>query len=148
MHNEYEVIEHKTSENLFAYKELIFDSWEQLKIYLLNWDNANFSKYVFRGHADANNWKLEPTIERYCPKNGKERTIIEKNSIAMFQKGISIFATTKDISFLNVPVKHKHLDWLALMQHHGAATRLLDFSDSPYYCCFFCNGKFTYGKQR
>mgnify|MGYP002626601546 FL=1 len=133
---DYSIVEHKLSDNSFAYKELVFDSWEYLKTYLLNWDVSSFSKYVFRGHADAK-WKLEPTIERYCTNDGNTRNIIEKNSIAMFQKGISIFATDKDISFLNVPEKHRHLDWLALMQHHGAATRLLDFSDSPFVASFF-----------
>lgn len=136
------IVEHKENENSFAYKEILFDSWEELKKYLLNWHDFSSPKYVFRGHADAN-WKLEPTIERCCSNDGYIRSITEKTSIAMFQKGISIFATEKDISFLNVPERYKHLEWLALMQHHGAATRLLDFSDSPFIAAFFAMANLT-----
>ena len=36
------------------------------------------------------------------------------------------------------PGLEDRLEWLALMQHHGAPTRLLDFSHSFYVAAFFC----------
>src|SRR5215472_16784682 len=37
----------------------------------------------------------------------------------------------------NVPDRTDDFEWLALMQDHGAPTRLLDFSWSPYVAAFF-----------
>jgi len=55
---------------------------------------------------------------------------IEAEFVAEFQRGAR--------NYLNKDELPEYLiEWLALMQHHGAPTRLLDFSRSPFIAAFF-----------
>jgi len=85
------------------------------------------SNWAFRGQADSC-WLLSNAIER----TGfiKHHVQVEKNFVEEFQRGASNYLT-KD----NMP--EKLIEWLALMQHHGAPTRLLDLSKSPFISAYF-----------
>lgn len=83
--------------------------------------------WVFRGQSNAG-WGLENAIERtdfiHLYKG------IEVDFLAEFQRGAR--------NYLNKDETPEHLiEWLALMQHHGAPTRLLDFTRSPYIAAYF-----------
>jgi len=85
------------------------------------------SNWAFRGQADSC-WILSNAIER----TGfiRHHLQVEKNFVEEFQRGASNYLT-KD----NMP--EKLIEWLALMQHHGAPTRLLDLSKSPFISAYF-----------
>lgn len=84
--------------------------------------------YVFRGMADAD-WRLQTSLERWFP-DAANRAQTESMMLWSFQNRCADYL---------VPGREptNDLEWLALMQHHGAPTRLLDFTKSPYIAAFF-----------
>jgi hypothetical protein len=91
---------------------------------------------LFRGHSDES-WNLEPTLERVTKKQFPRSGVIqlppsehEKSLIYRFQRRAHQYIS-------NPPADHALVDWLALMQHHGAPTRLLDWTLSPYVALYF-----------
>ncbi|MBT9551309.1 MAG: FRG domain-containing protein [Hydrogenophaga sp.] len=75
----------------------------------------------FRGHADAS-WKLLPGYQRY--KNPPPESVL----INKFKQNASLLVNTRE--------PHK-FEWLFYMQHYGAPTRLLDWSESPLFGLYF-----------
>ena len=83
--------------------------------------------HIFRGQGDAE-WTLNTSIER-CHFFGKNYRV-EKDFLKDFQRGACTYLAS-------LPAPDDILSWLSLMQHHGAPTRLLDFTHSPYVACYF-----------
>ena len=50
---------------------------------------------------------------------------------------LRIFRRKAHLLLTHIPDENDLLEWLALMQHHGAPTRLIDFTWSPYVAAFF-----------
>lgn len=102
---------------------LSFDTWSAYK----NFVDELSENWAFRGQADAI-WGLENAIERtdfIHFRNG-----IESQFLAEFQRGARNYLSKDQIP--------EHIiEWLALMQHHGAPTRLLDFTKSPFIAAYF-----------
>lgn len=107
------------------YRETKIDSWNDAKGFFEELD----IHFIFRGQSDAN-WFLKTSIER-CSFFSKSYHV-EYDFVKDFQRGAYTFADQTAL-----PRVHDYLSWLALMQHHGAPTRFLDFTYSPYIACFF-----------
>lgn len=112
-----------------SYKVVRLRSWEE---YLAIISDSPYQNWAFRGQRDAS-LPLFSALSRYFmafrinPRAWAEQ---EERILRIFKR--------KAIHFLdNVPDRDDELDWLALMQDHGAPTRLLDFSWSPYVAAFF-----------
>jgi hypothetical protein len=94
------------------------------------------SPFIFRGHSSSK-WELTTSIER---------TIID---FALVKFGLEFGYETEEKWMLNEFKKKYHLysssapkhndnfEWLAIMQHHGAPTRLLDFTESLFVALYF-----------
>src|SRR5262245_47173266 len=83
--------------------------------------SAHRNQWIFRGHtADA--WTLKTSLERaLLPRRLYQQTAsrLEGGLLRRFKRQAHHHLS-------DVPDSDSWLEWLALMQHHGAPTRLLD----------------------
>jgi hypothetical protein len=108
---------------------------EEIKV--SNWDEfvalgSALDGWAFRGQQDAS-WELVSSLSRYLTAFIPDRASWrqrEERSIRIFRR--------KAHNYLSDPsVLNNDLRCLALMQHHGAPTRLLDFTKSPFVAAMF-----------
>ena len=89
------------------------------------------NNYIYRGHADSS-WKLESTLERTIGDNWSSELAskFEDHYLKLFRSKYHIYNG-------NEHEPKSKLAWLSVMQHYGAPTRLVDFTESPYVALFF-----------
>jgi hypothetical protein len=84
-------------------------------------------RWLFRGQ-ERSTWNLKPTIEH----EPSVRSTRDNEALLLGD-----FKTHAQWLLENVPSFDDVPSWLALMRHHGAPTRLLDWSYSLYVALFF-----------
>jgi hypothetical protein len=88
--------------------------------------------WLYRGQRIAA-WDLQTSIERGCDRQSvpaARRTEVETELFREFRRAYHQYAR-------HVPQSNAILEWLSLMQHHGAPSRLLDFTYSIYVAAYF-----------
>lgn len=93
---------------------------------------ATGHSWVFKG-LENESWFLRTTLERESERfkiAGDDIHRREYNMIREFQRRLHHYE-------VSVPDRDDVDEWMALMQHYGAPTRLLDFTYSPYVAAFF-----------
>jgi len=89
--------------------------------------------WVFRGQGSSL-WKLETALERRIRHHAKaaamERHELEGTLVREFQRKAHLYPT-------RLPRDSELVEWLALMRHHGAPTRLLDWTYSFFVAVYF-----------
>jgi len=115
------------------YTTLTISSWDDFQREYESRFALQGRRWVFRGQQDTR-WDLKPSLERAaCDRVGlalTELPEIEAYLLTQFKRNLHRFQE-------RVPASEDHLEWLALMQHHGAPTRLLDWTYSCYIALFF-----------
>lgn len=99
-------------------------TWQEFKTLIA--DNSQLD-WIYRGQADSN-WNIRTSLDRSGIMTnydeGEQRMLFEFKRVSRHYLNESEIPTTL-------------IDWLALLQHHGTPTRLVDFTKSPYIAAFF-----------
>ncbi|MCX6856764.1 MAG: FRG domain-containing protein [Verrucomicrobia bacterium] len=111
------------------------DTFETIQISdwseVFNLPEVKHGSSVFRGHSSAD-WKLRTSLDREF-----ERCAISSEYYLHKERALLIeFRRRAHLYTHDLPEPDSIVSWLALMQHHGAPTRLLDFSYSFFIACY------------
>lgn len=109
--------------------DLRVQSWNELndRLYEESWQEplGRFrSSFVFRGQSDCGN-PLETALSRLA--GPESAATLEGHMLRAFRRYAHRHAPDQDTPW----------NWLALAQHHGLPTRLLDWTYSPYVALHF-----------
>lgn len=156
------------NENCDAFFECFNDPFSEL--YQTSFENVD-AKYIFRGHNNSN-WDLLPSTFRDLNlndlnvlKSGNGHNLPELKDFLNFVKGLNslgykvendtfklinsvlIDDNFKAFELINDFPKSEQLKELALAQHYGVKTRLLDFTFNPNKAIFFASEKIKRPKK-
>jgi hypothetical protein len=90
------------------------------------------SGWAFRGQHSAD-WPLVPSLTRRLQQFAPDSRLWPLREA----RAMRVFRRKAHIHVRDRAALEDDLRCLALMQHHGAATRLLDFTKSPFVAAFF-----------
>jgi hypothetical protein len=115
-------------------RTITFGSWNEFKSgflkELFGADHFTRGKFLFRGHSNIE-WKLTPTFDRMFASVRKDKRLqISEELLLLFKRALEGF---------DIPPETRNSDTmlLALGQHYGLPTRLLDWTESLYIAAFF-----------
>jgi hypothetical protein len=120
------------------YKKVKVSSWKQLQRYsegqgLGNPGPKEWNRWVFKGHK-CEQWALSTTLERTLSVRFKQSL----SNAWTWERRLSRDFMRKARGLLaDPPTDTDHMEWLALMQHYGAPTRLHDWTYSFWAAVLF-----------
>jgi hypothetical protein len=91
--------------------------------------NKHGKNWIFRGHANSE-WEIASLVSRDAKRLSKDIEEFEREALIGFKRrGRGLAPQSERPKGM--------LEWLALLQHHGGPTRLIDFTYSYWVALFF-----------
>src|SRR5580700_11308152 len=91
-----------------------------------------YVSWAFRGQSNSQ-WPIYSTLSRYLLDFNAGRFCWPHQELRILR----IFKRKAHHYLKNIPGDKAVLEWLSIMQHYGAPTRLVDFTWSPLVAAFF-----------
>jgi FRG domain len=117
--------------------------WEEFQAFAVKFSS---DAWFFRGQGDSR-WRLRPSLERVTsypiPKLDTQTKEINGTTEIMQDAFYAEYELSREFKrrahhyLTDLPLLDDHIEWLALMQHFGVPTRLLDWTRSPYVAAYF-----------
>lgn len=114
------------------YREELITDLDELISRLYSFDSG----FVFRGQSDSS-WKLCSTLERIAsetPDSHHTSNFLENAVKDNLKQRLHHYLERDELP-------SSELGWLSIAQHHGAPTRLLDFTQFPLVALYFATRK-------
>ena len=120
-------LEIANTKEAWMFEEVIITDWKEILEL-----EIDFPSEVFRGQSDAR-WEISSSLSRavkgsYLDDDYPINT--EFWLLRDFKRGARNY-------LVDIPHDEDIIGWLSIMQHYGAPTRLIDFSNSFYIACYF-----------
>ena len=112
-----------------AYPVFRLKSWDA---YLKLISEPPYNNWAYRGERDER-WPLYSSLSRYLQNFGVSSKAWPQQEARILR----VFKRKAHQLLSKPPEPDDDFQWMALMQHHGAPTRLIDFTWSPYVAAFF-----------
>jgi hypothetical protein len=107
-------------------KTILLKRWEDIH------DYGQKRGWLYRGQRVID-WPLQTSLERCCKRQSIERKRVREFEERLFRE----FQRAYHQYTQHSPASNDRIEWLSLMQHYGAPTRLLDFTYSIYIAAYF-----------
>ena len=91
-----------------------------------------YKSWAFRGQENAD-WPVFSSLSRHL----RDFHVDPSAWATQEERIVRVFKRKAHLYLDHVPDPEDDFQWLALMQHHGSPTRLLDFTWSPFVAAFF-----------
>ena len=121
-----------TSSHYSAYRKNPIKNWEGLVEAENYFTNAKDTRWAFRGQDNLED--LSTPLERHCDSIHVKGADIAKLEVKMIRDFARLYHNYGGSA---PPDKGNTLEWLSLMTHYGAPTRLVNFTYSFFIACYF-----------
>ncbi len=96
--------------------------------------------WLFRADSECDLLSSLDKVLRTCGRPQEQYPDVERYLVREFQRRYQHFSSW-------IPRRNDHLQWLAIMQHYGAPTRLLDWTYSFLVATYFAINRIDFGKK-